>query len=99
MRILILIKQKKMTPKGLMAVKHAFDDSLNPPKLLIKEDILNFLKKDKNVWENFQKLPEFYKRIRISFIENSRDQPELFKRRLEYFFKMTAKNKRYGMMQ
>ena len=98
-RIYRLIKQKKMTSKGLTAVKHVFDGSLKRPKLVIKTDILKSLKEDKKTWENFQKFSESYQRIRIGWIEEARIRPEIFKTRLRYFLKMTAKNKKYGMVQ
>ena len=98
-RINRLIEEKKMTVDGLNAVKHAFDESSKDSKCKIKIDILKLLKNDKETWENFQKFPESYKRIRIEWIEGARTRPELFMRRLEYFLKMTAKNKRYGMIQ
>ena len=98
-RIHRLIEKKKMTVNGLNAVKHVFDVSSKDSKCIIKDDILRLLKEDKTTWENFQKFPESYKRIRIGWVEGARTRPELFKKRLEYFLKMTAKNKRYGMMQ
>jgi uncharacterized protein YdeI (YjbR/CyaY-like superfamily) len=98
-RIHRLIKQKKITANGLNAVKHVFDDSSRNSKCIIKDDILRLLKKDKKTWENFQKFPESYKRIRIQWIEGARTRPELFKKRLEYFLKMAEKNKKYGMVQ
>lgn len=98
-RIHRLIEKKKMTVKGLNAVKHVFDHSSKNSKCTIKDDILRLLKEDKTTWENFQKFPESYKRIRIEWIEGARTRPELFKKRLEYFLKMTAKNKRYGIVQ
>lgn len=98
-RIHRLIEQKKMTIKGLNAVKHVFDDSSKNSKCIIQSDILKLLKDDKKTWENFQKFPESYKRIRIQWIEGARTHPERFKKRLEYFLKMTAKNKKYGMVQ
>jgi len=98
-RIRRLIKQKKITDKGLTAVKHVFDNSSKNLKCIIKTDILKSLKEDKKTWENFQKFPESYKRIRIEWIEGTRTRPELFKKRLKYFLKMTSKNKRYGMVQ
>jgi len=97
-RIHRLIEQKKMTAKGLSAVKHAFDASTKDSKCVIRIDIFKFLKEDKKTWENFQKFPESYKRIRIEWIEGARTRPELFNKRLTYFLKMTAKNKKYGMM-
>lgn len=96
-RIHRLIEQKKMTAMGLNAVKHAFNDSSKNSKCIIKADILKLLKDDKKTWENFHKFPESYKRIRIEWIEGARTRPELFKKRLEYFLKMTARNKKYGM--
>ena len=98
-RIYRLIEQKKMTSKGLTAVKHVFDNSSKNQKCIIKADILKSLKEDKITWENFQKFPESYKRIRIEWIEGARTRPEQFKKRLEYFLKMTAKNKKYGVVQ
>jgi len=98
-RIHRLIEKNKMTIKGLNAVKHVFDDSSKYSKCIIKEDIIKLLKKDKTTWKNFQEFPESYKRIRIQWIEGARTRPELFKKRLEYFLKMTAKNKKYGMFQ
>ena len=82
-----------MTNKQLINLDKSLDGSV------IKDDILRLLKKDKKTWENFQKFPESYKRIRIGWIEEARTRPELFKKRLEYFLKMTAKNKKYGMMK
>jgi len=98
-RIHRLIEKKKMTTKGLNAVKHAFDASSKNSKCIIKDDILRLLNEEKTTWENFQKFPESYKRIRIGWIEGARTRPDLFKKRLEYFLKMTAKNKKYGMVQ
>lgn len=98
-RIHRLIEQKKITPVGLNAVKHVFDDSSKNSKCIIKGDILRLLKKDKKIWENFEKFPESYKRIRIAWIEGARTRPEFFKKRLTYFLKMTSKNKKYGMVQ
>ena len=98
-RIHRLIEKKKMTSKGLNAVKHAFDESSKNSKCVIKDDILKLLNEEKTTWENFKKFPESYKRIRIGWIEEARTRPELFKKRLRYFLKMTAKNKKYGMIQ
>jgi len=98
-RIHELIKQNKMTDNGINAVKHAFDELSRNSKCVIKDDILKLLKEEKTTWENFKKFPESYKRIRIGWIEEARTRPELFKKRLEYFLKKTANNKKYGMMQ
>ena len=98
-RVIRLIEQDKMTFIGLASIEHVFDTSQKNIKLTIAPDILKTLKQDNEVWENFQKFPDSYKRIRIGWIEGARTRPELFNRRLNYFLKMTAKNKKYGIVK
>ena len=98
-RVRRLIEQDKMTSVGLAAIEHVFDRNQKNIKLTIAPDILKTLKQDNEVWENFQKFPDSYKRIRIGWIEGARTRPELFNQRLNYFLKMTAKNKKYGKVQ
>ncbi len=95
-RIHRLIADKSMTSKGLNAVSHAFDKN---QKFTIAPYILKNLQQDQEVWKNFQNFPHSYKRIRIGWIASARTRPKLFSQRLKYFLKMTAKNKKYGMMQ
>ncbi len=96
-RIRNLIKQKKMTTAGLNAIKHAFSPKEKSTK--IAPDILKSLKEDKQIWNNFQNFPESYRRIRVGWIESARSRPDIFKQRLNYFLKMTSKNKKFGMVQ
>ena len=103
-RVRRLIKAKKMTAAGLERIKHELDPSKSHkhPKLkkfVLPDDILKELKKNPVVWKNFQKFPESYKNIRVAWIAGSRRRPEVFKKRLTYFIKMTAKNKKFGMVQ
>ncbi len=96
-RVRTLIKQGKMTPEGLSAIKLSFDpnnDTFIIPKYMMLE-----LKKDIEVWDNFQKFPESYKRIRIGWVTGSYDRPDEYKKRLNYFIKMTKNNKMYGMLR
>ncbi|MBI3815352.1 MAG: YdeI/OmpD-associated family protein [Nitrospinae bacterium] len=93
-RVRRLIKEGKMTPAGLIA---AGDISIE--KFDISSDILKALKSDKQIWQNFQSFPESYKRIRVGWIDRARKRPEEFDKRLNYFMRMTAKNKKYGMVQ
>jgi hypothetical protein len=65
----------------------------------IPEDILHALKTDPLTWKNFKKFPESYKHIRTGWIDASRNHPAIFKQRLQYFLKMTAKNKMFGMVR
>jgi uncharacterized protein YdeI (YjbR/CyaY-like superfamily) len=89
-----LIEQGKMAQAGLDKLGDALAGDFEIPA-----DILEALQADEQVWENFQHFPESYKRIRIGWIDGARHRPEEFEKRLRYFIKMTAKNKRYGMVQ
>jgi len=94
-RLRRLKKKGKVTKAGLVAVGGS--TALKGSK--IPADILERLKRNKQTWKNFQAFPASYKRIRIGWIEGARRRPEVFEQRLKYFLKMTAANKRYGMVQ
>ena len=95
-RIRWMIQEGKMTLAGLKAVEHAFEPE---EEFTISEDILKALKEDEETWKNFQEFPESYKRVRIGWIEMARNRPDVFEQRLNYFLKMTAKKKMFGMIQ
>lgn len=98
-RVRKLIKEKKMTREGLKAISHTFNKN-NKGKLKIAYDILKKLKENKEAWKNFQKFSESYKKIRIGYIESQRRHNNMmFKKALNNFIKMTAKNKKFGMIQ
>ena len=105
-RVRRLMKVKKMTRFGLESIRHHMDhgpkNSKQPPmpkKFKMPEDILNELKKNPVAWRNFQKFPVSYKRIRIGWIDGSRNRPDFFATRLRYFIRMTEKNKMFGMVR
>lgn len=62
----------------------------------IDEDILQELKADNVVWENFCRQPELYKRIRIDTIQIKKKQPEIFRSRLNKFIENTRNGILYG---
>jgi uncharacterized protein YdeI (YjbR/CyaY-like superfamily) len=99
-RIRSLIAQKKMTKAGLDAIAHIFDPTKDEAAdFVIPPDILQSLKKNNQAWENFQKFPERYNRIRIAFIETrKRHGKEQYQKALRHFIDMTAKNKRFGFV-
>ncbi|MGA9407681.1 MAG: YdeI/OmpD-associated family protein [Bacteroidota bacterium] len=102
-RVRRLIKAGKMTRFGLESIQHHLNGhSLKEPKLkkfALPADILEKLKSDPVAWKNFIKFPASYKRIRIGWIDGVRRRPEVFDQRLRYFIKMTAHNKKFGMVQ
>ena len=62
----------------------------------IDEDILQELKADDVVWENFCRQPELYKRIRIDTIQIKKKQPKIFRSRLNKFIENTRNGILYG---
>jgi hypothetical protein len=65
----------------------------------LASDIKEALMADKETWQNFQKFPDLYQRIRIGFIEEMRGNPDLFQTRLNNFLKKTKQNKMFGKME
>jgi uncharacterized protein YdeI (YjbR/CyaY-like superfamily) len=100
-RIRELIKEKKMTKWGLKAIAHAFNPKTdNLEKFEIPPSILKGLQKNKDSWKYFQKMPLSYRRIRIAYIEERKQQGmDAYKKSLTHFIKMTAQNKRIGFVR
>jgi uncharacterized protein YdeI (YjbR/CyaY-like superfamily) len=102
-RIRRMIELGKMTEAGLNSILQYLEYTADgkPVVVLFKmpTDILTELKSDPQVWQNFENFPEYYKHIRIGFIDGSRNQPDFFRNRLDYFIRMTRQNKKFGMMQ
>lgn len=55
-------------------------------------DIIDKLKEDKTVWENYLHFSEAYKRIRVAYIEAARMRREEFEKRLNHFIRKTKEN-------
>jgi uncharacterized protein YdeI (YjbR/CyaY-like superfamily) len=87
-----LIDAGQMTPAGLAVLP-----DLSPTAFTIAPDILAALQAEPEVWAHFQAFPESYKRIRIGFIDEVRNQPEVFATRLTHFLNKTRQNKQFGI--
>lgn len=104
-----LLREGKMTPAGMVHLtgneKTTNEDAHIELKkkhstLIIPKDVERALKKDPEVWKNFQAFPENYKRIRIGWFDVPKEsRGEVWKTRLDYFIKMTKKNKRFGTIR
>ena len=75
-------------PKVIKSILPIIKEPFVFPKDIIKE-----LKKDKEVWKNYNGFSEPYKRIRIAYIEAARKRPEEFSRRLNNFILKTKQGK------
>lgn len=90
-RLKRLLRKKKV----IASVRKALGD-LENEKFVFPIDIIEVIRKSKEAWKYYQNFSDSYKRIRISFINGARTRPDVFKQRLDYFIKMTEKNKQYG---
>jgi len=57
------------------------------------EDIIEALRKDDVVWENYQQFTDSYKRIRVAYIDSARESSEEFGKRLNNFIDKTRDGK------
>ena len=57
-------------------------------------DIIDRLKEDETIWENYLHFSDTYKRIRIAYIDAARKRPEEFEKRLNNFINKTKENKK-----
>ncbi len=94
-RVRRLIKAKLMTPAG-MRVLEGVDLEVRPA--VLSPETEEALKKDPEVWKNYQAFDDLYKRLRIYYIEDAKKQKRMeeYERRLNSFIKNTKKNKKFG---
>ena len=57
------------------------------------QDIIDALRQDETVWENYKRFSDSYKRIRVAYIEAARKRPDEFQKRLNSFIDKTRRNK------
>lgn len=57
-------------------------------------DIIEALRRDEAVWQNYCQFPDAYRRIRVAYIDAARDRPEEFRKRLDSFVEKTRRNRR-----
>ena len=65
-------------------------------ELVIMPEILEALQADPVVWDNFQRLPDLYRKVRIDTIGIKRRQWNLFNQRLKKFVENTRQGILYG---
>ncbi|GIO50479.1 MULTISPECIES: YdeI/OmpD-associated family protein [Paenibacillus] len=90
-RVRRLEKLGLMSEEGRKVLPDMDQDSFR-----IDKEIEQRLKEDEQVYENFLAFPDLYKRVRIDTIQSVKNQPELFKSRLDKFITNTRENKMYG---
>jgi len=92
-RVRRLIRAGLMTPAGMEKIRGRMSE-----KFVLPPDIVAALKRDPQTWKNFQAFPKWYQRVRVGWLDASRNHAGVFQSRLRYFLKMTKQNKRYGQV-
>ena len=85
-----LIKNNLMTKSGLNVLPDL------DKEFKIDKSILKLLKKDKEIWKNFNNFPELYKRIRIGNIQFMKKKSDNYNKTLKHFLEETKQNNIYG---
>jgi len=86
-----LSKMGLMTPQGLKVLP-----DMSETGFTIRKDILDAIKSDMTIYNNFLKLPPLYVRVRIDNIQAFPQGDETYNRRLEKFLLNTKNNELYG---
>lgn len=93
-------RARRLIAVGLMTeAGYATLPDLSLEVFQIAPDILETLRAEPEIWNNFQAFPDVYKRIRIGYIEEMRRRPQEFEKRLNNFLKKTRENKIFGAME
>ena len=87
-RLKWLFEKNMIQEEFLERIQNVIEKEFISPK-----DIINELKREKIVWQNYCGFSDSYKRIRIAYIEGARKRPEEFKKRLNNFIEYTRNNK------
>ena len=87
-RLQWLLENKMIYPK----LEDKIQNVLSEP-FIFPNDIIDKLKEDITVWQNYQQFSDSYKRIRIAYIEAARKRLEEFEKRLNNFISKTKENK------
>ena len=89
-------RARRLIALGLMTdAGRAVLPDLDEP-FTVPDYIVDALKAHPGAPEAFEAFPDLYKRVRISYIDEARDRPEEFARRLGNFVRKTAAGEMFG---
>ncbi len=80
-----------MTPAGRAVLPNMSEESF-----IIDPDVFKALQEDQQTWENFQKFPTLYQRVRIDSIQRTKRNKVMYEHRLKNFIKKTKQNIMFG---
>ena len=80
-----------MTPAGQAVLLDMSEKSF-----VIDPDVLKALQEDPQTWENFQKFPPLYQRVRIDTVQREKKKKVIYERMLKRLLKSTKRNIMFG---
>lgn len=93
-------RARRLIAAGLMTeAGRAVLPDLDIASFRIADDLLAALQADPETWAHFQQFPAVYQRIRISYIEEMRRQPDVFRQRLNHFLRKTRQGTMFGTLE
>jgi uncharacterized protein YdeI (YjbR/CyaY-like superfamily) len=90
-RLKRLIKQGKVMPEVLNSLGDTDLEEFEYPA-----DIMAAIRENDQAWRNFQRYSGSYQRIRIAYVDGSRNRPGEYEKRLEHLITMTEQDKQFG---
>jgi len=87
-RLKWLLENKMIHPKFEEKIQNVLSEPF-----IFPDDIIDRLKEDKMVWNNYQQFSDTYRKIRIAYIEAARNRPEEFRKRLDNYIDKTKENR------
>jgi uncharacterized protein YdeI (YjbR/CyaY-like superfamily) len=90
-RLKWLVKNNMLHP----SIKDSIERILRT-EYVFPPDILKAIKNNERAWKNFQNFSPAYQRIRVAYINGSRNRPDEFRKRLTNFIKKTEQNRQIG---
>jgi uncharacterized protein YdeI (YjbR/CyaY-like superfamily) len=88
---------RRLAGQGLVAadVLSSLGDLLDQ-EFIYPADIMAALRENEDAWRYFQGYPAAYQRIRVAYVEDARDRPGEFEKRLANLVNKTAAGKQFG---
>ena len=88
---------RRLEKLGLMtSAGRAVLPDMSEKSFVIDSDVLKILREDSQTWENFQKFPSLYQRVRIDYIQRTKRHKTMYENRLKNFMESTKQNIMFG---
>ena len=87
-RLKWLTDNRLIHPQVVETIKDIIEE-----EFVFPQNIAEAIRQDAEVWKNYQAFSDTYKRIRVAYIDSSRENPNEYEKRLQHFIRKTKENK------